>query len=171
MPAARIYQSKGMWVKLPVAVLALVAMVALWVGCLPLPPSQVTISSGLPEGVYHQYARQYADEFARNGIELDIAASDGSATNLLRLRGLEQPRADLAFVQGGMGFDPGERQSGDRVETIARIDTEPLWIFARSPLDSLEQFQNLRVSLGPKGSGTRKLGLALLRQVRIGPSD
>ncbi|HUR88657.1 MAG TPA: TAXI family TRAP transporter solute-binding subunit [Ramlibacter sp.] len=171
MAAARIYQGKWVLVKLPLAVLALAAMAWLWFACWPLPPSELTISSGLPEGVYHQYAQRYSEIFAREGIGLDVAASEGSETNLQRLRGLAQPRADLAFVQGGLGFDPGERSAGARIETIARVDTEPLWIFARSPLDSLEQLRNLRVSLGPKGSGTRKLALALLRQVRMDAGD
>jgi len=171
MAAARIYQRKWVLVKLPLVLLALAAMVWLWVVLLPLPPSHLTISSGLPEGVYHEYARKYSEIFSRNGIGLDIATSEGSETNLRRLRGLEEPRADLAFVQGGMGFEPGDRAVGDRIETIARIDTEPLWIFARSPLDSLDQLRNLRVSLGPKGSGTRRLALALLQQDRMDVHD
>jgi hypothetical protein len=171
MPAARIYERKWVLVKLPLALVALAAMVWLWVARLPLPPSSVTISTGLPEGVYHQYARRYSEIFAANGVGLDIATSEGSGSNLSRLRGLEQPPADLAFVQGGMGFEPGERAAGVRIETIARIDTEPLWIFARSPLDSLDQLRNLRVSLGPKGSGTRKLALALLKQERMDAQD
>jgi TRAP-type uncharacterized transport system substrate-binding protein len=171
MAAARIYQRKWVLVKLPLVLFAVAAMALLWVFCLPLPPSQLTISSGLPEGVYHGYARTYSEIFSQHGVGLDIAASEGSESNLRRLRGLEMPRADLAFVQGGMGFEPGDRGAGDRIETIARIDTEPLWIFARSPLDSLEQLRNLRVSLGPKGSGTRRLALAMLKQERMDASD
>jgi TRAP-type uncharacterized transport system substrate-binding protein len=171
MAAARIYRRKWMLVKLPLVLLALAAMVVLWTVFLPLPPAQLTLSSGLPEGVYHANARRYSEIFSRHGVGLDIATSEGSETNLMRLRGLAQPRADLAFVQGGMGQEPGARSGGDRIETIARIDTEPLWIFARVPLDSLEQLQGLRVSLGPKGSGTRQLGLALLQQERMGPKD
>lgn len=170
MAAARIYQRKWVLVKLPLVVLAVVAMAVLWHFFLPLPPSRLTISSGLPEGVYHSYARRYAEIFARHGVGLDIAPSEGSETNLLRLRGRAEPRADLAFVQGGMAQDPGAR-NGDRIETIARVDTEPLWIFSRVPLDSLEQLQGLRVSLGPSGSGTRQLGLALLQQERMGLTD
>ncbi|HTH80209.1 MAG TPA: TAXI family TRAP transporter solute-binding subunit [Ramlibacter sp.] len=171
MAAARIYQGKWVLVKLPLALLALAAMAWLWMAYFPLPPSQLNIGTGLPEGVYHEYGRRYSEIFAQHGVALGVASSDGSQTNLQRLRGKAEPRVDLAFVQGGMGFEPGERHKGDRIETIARVGSEPLWIFARSPLDSLEQLRGLRVSLGPRGSGTRKLALALLQQERMSAAD
>jgi hypothetical protein len=87
MAAARIYRRKWVLVKLPLAALALLAMAWLWTRFLPLPPDNLTISSGLPEGAYHQHARRYSEIFSENGVGLDVAPSDGSVTNLLRLRG------------------------------------------------------------------------------------
>jgi TRAP transporter TAXI family solute receptor len=171
VPAARIYQRKWLLVKLPLACLALAAMSWLWLAWLPLPPSEITLSSGLPEGVYHAYAQRYAQGFERHGVTLRVVPSDGAGMNLQRLRGSAAPRADLAFVQGGMGANAAERAAPVRVETLARVDTEPLWIFARGPIESLEQLQGLRVSLGPDGSGTRKLATLLLEQVRMSPKD
>lgn len=172
MAAALIYSGKWLLVKLPLAALALVIMVWLWMRWLPMPPSEVTISSGLSEGVYHAYAQRYAEAFARNGVKLTVAASEGAEMNLQRLRGNSQPAAEMAFIQGGMGESAMERAAGARLETLARVDIEPLWIFTRvAGLDALEQLQGLRVSLGPRGSGTRKLALLLLEQVRLGPQD
>ncbi|ROZ76496.1 TAXI family TRAP transporter solute-binding subunit [Ramlibacter sp. WS9] len=170
MPAARIYQRKWLLVKLPLACLAVAAMASLWVTWLPLPPSDITISSGQPEGVYHAYAQRYAQAFEQHGVALRVVPSDGAEMNLQRLRGSAAPQADLAFVQGGMGSAAVDRAA--RLETLARVDTEPLWIFSRVPgLDSLEQLQGLRVSLGPQASGTRKLATLLLEQVRLSPKD
>ena len=170
MAAGRLYQRKWVLIKLPLALLALAVMAWLWLEWLPLPPSRITISSGLPEGVYHAYAKRYERFFAENGVELDVAPSEGSAQNLQRLAGAAAPQADLAFVQGGVGL--GTPPRGARLLTIARVDVEPLWIFTRMPgLDSLQQLQGLRVSLGPAGSGTRRLGLALLEQVRMSAKD
>lgn len=172
MAAARIYRRKWVLVRLPLALAAIAVAAWLWTQLMPIPPAQLVLSSGLPEGVYHEYARRYSEAFARNGVQLDIAPSQGSETNLQRLGGLAEPRSDLAFVQGGMAdSDDGRRPGGVRLETIARVDIEPLWIFSRFPLDSLEQLQGLRVSLGPRGSGSRTLALALLRQVRLGEQD
>ena len=172
MPAAHIYQRKWLLVKLPVAALAVVVMALLWLRWLPMPPSEITLSSGVSDGVYYAYARRYAEAFEQHGVTLRAVPSEGAEMNLRRLRGMAAPQADLAFVQGGMGFSAAERVAGVRLETLARVDTEPLWIFSRVPgLDSLEQLQGLRVALGPQGSGTRKLATLLLEQVRLAPKD
>ncbi len=174
MAAARIYQRKWILIKLPLALAALLAMAWLWIHWLPLPPSQITISSALPEGMYHAWAQRYAEEFAREGITVRVLTSDGAEQNLQRLRGTEQPQADLAFMQGGVGY-PGSgttRGTATAVQTLAMVDIEPVWLFSRhSWIDSLQQLQGQRVSLGPPGSGTRKLALAMLDQVRLAPAD
>jgi TRAP-type uncharacterized transport system substrate-binding protein len=168
MGAGRVYQLKWLVIKLPIAVLAIAVMAWLWTAWLPLPPSQVTLSSGLPEGIYHAHALRYQEFFARNGVTLQVVPSEGTVQNLERLAGRAAPRADLAFVQGG----GGEPSRAVRLLTIARVDVEPLWIFSRiAGLDSPQQLQGLRVSLGPAGSGTRQVGLALLEQVRLTSKD
>ncbi|MES3003937.1 MAG: TAXI family TRAP transporter solute-binding subunit [Pseudomonadota bacterium] len=171
MPAAHFYSRKLLLVKLPIAAAAIALCAWLWVALLPLPPASLTLSTGLPEGVYHAHAQRYTEAFARHGITLNVATSDGSEMNLRRLRGAAQPHADLAFVQGGVA-EAGARLPGGRLETIARVDVEPVWIFSRVPgIDSLEQLQGRKVSLGPPGSGTRKLALTLLEQVRMDAAD
>ena len=171
MAAARLYQRKWVLIRLPIAAAAIGVMAWLWMSVLPMPPDELTLSSGGTEGVYHAYARQYAERFAERGVRLKVEPSAGAVENLRRLRRQATPEAQLGFVQGGV-IAPNSQDSGGRVQTIARVDVEPLWIFTRVPgLDSLQQMQGLRVSLGPKGSGTRQLATALLAQVRIAPSD
>jgi TRAP-type uncharacterized transport system substrate-binding protein len=167
---ARIHRRSWLLVRLPIALAAAVAMAWLWQAFLPLPPSELTLSSADPEGVYHAYAQRYAARFAEHGVTLRVVPSGGTEENLRRLRGEAMPEAQLAFAQGGIGGSPGTEARG-RVQTIARVDIEPLWIFSRVPLDSLPQLQGLRVSLGPDGSGTRQLALRLLAQARLAPSD
>eukprot|EP01034_Spumella_vulgaris_P017858 gene17858-22788_t len=81
-------------------------MAWLWTTWLPLPPPEITISTGRPEGVYNAYARRYAELFAQHGVTLRVLESDGSVQNLQRLRG-GAPQADMAFVQGGIGLPQG----------------------------------------------------------------
>lgn len=172
MAAARLYQRKWVLIKLPIAVAAIAVMAWLWRVWLPLPSSEVTLSAGRVDGVYHAYAQRYAELFALQGVRLRVLASEGSVQNLQRLYGESSPQADLAFMQGGIGYPPAERESGPRLLTLSKVDIEPLWIFSRlAYVDSLQQLQGLRVSLGPAGSGTRQLGLALLEQVRLLPRD
>ncbi len=181
MAAARLYQRKWVLIKLPLALLALAVMALLWTRWLPLPPTHISISTALPEGMYQAWANQYAAEFAQEGIELRVLPSGGAEQNLRRLRGLESPQVDLAFIQGGVGHPGSSAVAGTgtttaapaaAVRTLANVDIEPLWIFSRHAwLDSLQQMQGQRVSLGPAGSGTRKLALQLLDQVRLGPGQ
>lgn len=171
MAAARLYQRKWILIKLPIALVAVAVMAWLWTAWLPLPPSEITVSTGRPEGVYHAYGRRYAEKFARQGVTLKVLESDGSVQNLQRLRGAA-PQADMALMQGGIGLTASGPEPGVRLLTLARVDIEPLWIFSRlAYVDSLQQLQGLRVSLGPAGSGTRQLGLAMLDQVRLLPRD
>jgi len=168
MAVGRLYQLKWLVIKLPITLLAVAVMAWLWTAWLPLPPSHLTLSSGLAEGIYHAHARRYEEIFARSGVTLQVVPSEGTGQNLERLAGRAAPQADLAFVQGGAG-DPNRTT---RLLTIARVDVEPLWIFSRvAGLDSPQQLQGLRVSLGPAGSGTRQVGLALLDQVRLSAKD
>jgi TRAP-type uncharacterized transport system substrate-binding protein len=172
LAAARLYQRKWILIKLPIAVLAVAAMAFAWVNWLPLPPSQLTLSAGRSDGAYHAWALRYAQKFEREGVTLRVLESEGALQNLQRLRGLEQPQADLAFMQGGIGSPSTDRDAPVRVKTIARVDIEPLWMFTRLPaVDALQQLQGLRVSLGPRASGTRKVALAMLEQVRLSPKD
>ncbi len=172
MTAGRVYQRKWILVRLPIAVLALAAMALLWHWLLPMPPSALTLSSGMPDGVYHAHAQRYAERFAAHGVTLRLQTSEGALQNLRRLRGLEAPSAQLAFMQGGVVVTGSGGEAGARLQTIARVDYEPLWIFTRLPgIDALQQLQGRRVSLGPRGSGTRQLATTLLAQARMEPSD
>lgn len=172
MAAARLYQRKWAFIKLPIAIAAVALMAWLWRVWLPMPPSEITMSAGRADGVYHAYAKRYAEQFAQQGISLRVLESEGSVQNLQRLYGESTPQADLAFIQGGIGYPPIERESSSRLLTLAKVDIEPVWIFSRlAYVDSIQQLQGLRVSLGPAGSGTRQLGIALLEQVRLLPRD
>jgi len=172
LPAARIYQRKWILIRLPVALVAVAVIAWLWLVWLPMPPAQLTFSSGRVDGVYHPYAQRYAKLFAEHGVTLQVASSDGAEDNLRRLRGQAAPAAQLAFLQGGTAYTEAAPESAVRLQTLARVDIEPVWIFSRSAgIDSLQQLQGLRVSLGGRGSGTRKLATVLLEQVRLGPKD
>ncbi len=172
VPVARLYRFHWVLIKLPIALAALALMVWLWRSYMPMPPSEITISSGLEEGVYHAYAQQYAAKFASHGITARVVTSKGAEENLERLRHQAQPHADLAFVQGKGESAVYGRSDEVRLESLGNIDIEPIWIFTRqSGIDSLAQLQGLRVSLGPQGSGVRRSTLSLLEQSSLTTKD
>jgi uncharacterized protein len=67
----------------------------------PAPPDRIVVSTGAGEGAYQAYAEQYRSILARDGITLEMRASEGSVENLNRLSD-EKSDVDLAFVQGGL---------------------------------------------------------------------
>ncbi len=90
----------------------------------PAPDNHIVISTGREDGAYHQYAQQYAESLAADGVELEVLASNGSLENLQRLR---DPGSivDLAFVQGGVAGVSDART----LVSLASLYYEPLWFF------------------------------------------
>lgn len=170
---ALVYRNRWMWIRLPIAILALAAFAFLWFRYLPLPPSQLVFSAGLRDGAYYQHALRYREVFARHGVTLEILESDGSALNLERLAAIPA-QADLALVQGGFGWSSpiDESASVARVQSLGNMDVEAIWLFSRmAGLQSIAQLKGLRVAAGPPGSGHRAMAQRLLRPYRIRPED
>ncbi|RZI97294.1 MAG: C4-dicarboxylate ABC transporter substrate-binding protein, partial [Haliea sp.] len=162
-----------LWVQLPLILAAGLTATALWMKFYPLPQTELTITTAGTAGTYYRHATRYAELFAAHGITLRVLPSAGSQQNLDRLRTPAQT-ADLAFVQGGFGYLGATFEGRDRsrVETLANVNIEPVWLFARGrEIDTVSQLQGLRVAVGPEGSGSRRMALRLLEQARIGPRD
>lgn len=126
----------------------------------PAPPTRLAIASG-PEGsAFHRAAERYQKILARNGVKLEIIASEGSQDNLKRLLA-DGSRVDVGFVQGGLA-GAGD---ADRLVSLGSLFYEPLYIFTRGPgtVKNLAELRGKRIAVGPEGSGTRALALALLK--------
>jgi TRAP-type uncharacterized transport system substrate-binding protein len=148
--------------------LILVALaVALWVVFSfiePPPPKVIRIATGSPSGAYARYARQYAAEFAKHGVRLEIVNTAGSVENLKRL---EDPRGriDLAFVQGGVS----SAEEHPNLAGLASVAYEPIWFFydkrrfsAASPPTRLRDFIGHSLAIDAPGSGVRAAAMKLL---------
>jgi TRAP-type uncharacterized transport system substrate-binding protein len=130
----------------------------------PAPPSSLTISAGPPGSSFQTAAQQYQKILARNGIQLRIVTSEGSLENLNRLTD-ENSGVDVAFVQSGI---TGEGDASDLV-SLGSMFYQPVIIFYRSreSLERLSELRGRRIAIGGKGSGTRVLSLALLKDNEI----
>lgn len=169
----RAYQKTWLLIQLPVAVIAVATVVWLWFFVYPMAPDRLSITTAGKGGAYYRMAMAYAEVFASHGVQLDVQASEGSQENLERLSG---PAAnfDLALVQGGFGYSgaaTGKRERS-RIETLANVNTEAVWIFSRNrTITSLGQLQGLRVAVGAERSGSRKVALKLFEQSRLELKD
>ncbi len=169
----QIYRLRVWLVFLPVCLIGLALFIWLGWRAFPKIPTEITITSGAKDGMYYQHAQRYAELFQSYGVEAKVVESAGSAQNIERLRDINDS-AQIGFVQGGFGVLDRALPSEGRtnIQTIANVDIEPVWIFSRlKDIDSLQQLQGMRVSIGQQGSGSRLVALKLLEQVKLEPKD
>ncbi len=126
----------------------------------PAPPTTLVISGGAEGSAFRRAADRYQKILARNGVSLKVLASAGSLENLNRLRD-PSSKVDIGFVQGGLA---GSDESGDLV-SLGSLFYEPLYVFYRgpAPIRQLSELRGRRIAIGPDGSGTHALALALLK--------
>jgi TRAP-type uncharacterized transport system substrate-binding protein len=110
---------------------------------------------------------KYRKILMRNaGVDLRIVPSAGSAENLERL---SDPKSavDVGFVQGGIS----NQTASGKVVSLGSLYYEPMLVFYRgtNAVSFLSAFKGKRVAIGPPGSGTRALALALLKLNGIEP--
>jgi len=141
--------------------LAMAAAVAIGVHFLkPAPPTVLTIASGPDGSAFRRAADRYRTILARSGVTLRIVASAGSQDNL-RLLTSPDSDVDIGLVQGGLA---GSFPTDDLV-SLGSLFYEPLFIFYRAPapVQRLSELRGRRIAIGPQGSGTHALALALLK--------
>jgi len=134
----------------------------------PAPPRVVVMSTGGEGGAYHAYGLRYQAILARDGVKLELRTSSGAVENVARLRDNDSD-VSIAFVQGGVAkaLDPPV------LETLGSVYYEPLWVFHRgaAPIDRINELQGKRIAVGPEGSGTRRLALAILDASGLGGAN
>jgi len=158
------------WSELAETVLpiALVSALAIWLAVhfmQPAPPHTLTISAGPKGSAFESAATRYAKVLKGNEITLKILNSRGSLENLQRLTD-DHSGVDIALVQAGLedGSDQGALVS------LGNMFYQPTMIFYRGkPIERLSQLEGKRIAIGPEGSGTRVLALALLKANEIVP--
>jgi TRAP-type uncharacterized transport system substrate-binding protein len=124
------------------------------------PPHTLVISSGPAGSAFQTNAAKYRIILAREGVDLQILPSEGSLQNLQRLYD-PTVHVDIAFVQGGISNAP----QGKEVLSLGSVAYEPLLVFYRTNTTAtfLSDFKGKRLAIGPEGSGTHALALALLQ--------
>lgn len=147
----------------------LISAFAIWVALhfvRAAPPRTVTISTGPKGSAFEAVARLYAKQLARSGVKLEVIESAGSIENLARLADVKS-HVDIALVQSGLAAG-GET---DDLVSLGGMFYQPVTIFYRGqkPLSRLSQLASERIAIGPEGSGTRSLALALLKANEIEP--
>jgi hypothetical protein len=160
--------SRTFWLALaqslgPVLIIVAIAVFAAMHFIRPAPPDNLTLASGAPGSRFNLAAQQYQKILAHNGITLKIIATEGSLDNLKRLLDANSG-VDIALVQAGTSAG----DTGDLI-SLGSMFYVPLTMFYRNStaLQRLSQLRGQRIAIGPPGSGTRSLALALLKANEI----
>jgi TRAP-type uncharacterized transport system substrate-binding protein len=150
---------------LAIIVVALIAL-GIWLTFAvlrPTPPRSVAMAIG-PQGSFEaELGKRYRELFARDGIDLRLVPSAGAVENVARLR---DPKSgiSIAIIPGGIT----NREESPRLVSLGTLFYEPLWLFSYNQrLETREQLPNLRISIGPEGSASRKLALEFLARVGV----
>ena len=119
----------------------------------------IVITTGADNGIYRGFAARYAPILKRDGITLDIRSSSGSIENYQRLKNPDS-EYEVGFIQSGT-TSPKET---DRLQTIAAVSYEPIWVFYRgdATVDRLAQLRGKRIAIGVPGSGLLNVSQVLL---------
>jgi TRAP transporter TAXI family solute receptor len=115
-------------------------------------PRKIVLASGVPDGLYHEYARRYAKILARDGVTVEERPTAGAAENALLLA---DPKSgvDVAFMQAGV-VPPADR---GKFVMLASLYYEPLWVFYRgkATLTQLDDLRYKKIAIGSEGQGVR----------------
>jgi TRAP transporter TAXI family solute receptor len=118
------------------------------------PPRHLVLASGAASGIYYQYALRYKEILGREGVKVEVRATQGAAENLGLLL---DPKSgvDVALMQGGIATFP----EANGLVMLGSLYYEPLWIFYRdaATLTQLNELHGKRIAIGVLGSGTRPL--------------
>ena len=129
----------------------------------PAPIKVVSIATGRESGVYYHYAERYKQRLESEGIRVSIVKTAGSIETLKLLR---EKKVDFGFVQSGTA----SLEDKETLKSVASLYFEPLWLFYRASLGTLEYFDDLnktRFSMGEIGSGTLALTQKLLEKTNL----
>jgi len=156
-----VFQRRRLWLTLALLATLATAAAAPWLmgrKC----PRRIVIATGRKDGAYYQFAQQYRELLAKDGIQVEVRETAGSVENARLLRNGE---VSLAMIQGGLA---GKRAPAE-LQSLASLYLEPVWVFCRSekPVNYLEALRGRRVAIGGDGSGVRAVALMLLADAQL----
>lgn len=140
----------------PIVVMVIAIVVAAYYFVDPAPSRTLDFSAGQENSAYEGFAKQYADELAKNQITVRVHKSQGSQENLHQISDPES-NIDIGFVQSGSTNQADAEANG--LISLGSLFYEPIWIFYRGKkeITNLADLKGQRINVGPDGYGLRRL--------------
>ncbi|MFC0351563.1 TAXI family TRAP transporter solute-binding subunit [Undibacterium danionis] len=154
----------------PIMLMVIAVIVAGYYLVDPAPGRTLDFSAGQDNTAYQEFATKYAQELAKNQIQLRIHKSQGSQENLHQISDPDSI-IDIGFVQSGSTNQADAEAQG--LISLGSLFYEPIWIFYRNKKDftSLVELKGKRVNVGPDGYGVRRLFTQILSVNNLEESD
>jgi len=154
----------------PIVLMVIAVIVAGYYLVDPAPGRTLDFSAGQDNTAYQEFATKYAQELAKNQIQLRIHKSQGSQENLHQISDPDSI-IDIGFVQSGSTNQADAEAQG--LISLGSLFYEPIWIFYRNKKDftSLVELKGKRVNVGPDGYGVRRLFTQILSVNNLEESD
>jgi TRAP-type uncharacterized transport system substrate-binding protein len=151
------------WPAITIAVTAGAIVCAAVVMLRSMPPHRIVMATGPEGGTYYEVGERYRAALASENVEVQLVPTPGSIENLTLLLN-PQSGVSVALIQGGTV----SAQNASEIESLGTLFYEPLWWFHRRGIPGgVEGLRDRKISIGPEGSGTRALGLDLIKLAGI----
>jgi hypothetical protein len=136
---------------------ALALILAIWL--FNPPQRRIRLAAGPAESAEYHFAQRYSDILRREGVRLELVATNGALDNLARLQDPESG-IDAALIEGG---STTAGKSPDLV-SLGTLYYRPVWLFYRGvmPLPGQPWPPTMRLALGPEGGNPANLSRRLL---------
>jgi len=143
--------------------LLIAAIIVYFVNFVPdLSDLKITVFSGPTTGNYYTTVSRAAEIAQKSRGRIDNVSTNGSIDNIARLDRTKK-RGVFALAQNGMPWGKG-------LELIAHIKS-PETVFFLGPdadrIHSITDIKNMRIGIGPKGSGTAHLAESIFNTPRM----
>lgn len=166
MKFALLFRRRWLWLYLPVLLLSALGLWLSFNVWLPLPPRSLVIAGGLPNGSYITIALRYRALLEARGINAQAITTGAISEPLKRLQDPTQ-NVQAAFAQGLLS-----KPDITRVQALATIERNPVWIFTRSPnISQLSQLKGLRIATIAAGESGWEVTQLLLQHAQLQPND
>jgi len=147
---------KTAWFYGPISLLLLGGIIAIAVYCNPIPPKNVSISTGQAGSSYETISKQFQEEFKKQGITLNLVPSSGL---LAGLKDLNSQSSDVSASFMTAGITSAEQYPN--LVSLGSIQYVPIWLFYRGDTiktaDPFEYFANKKISIGSPGNITNQI--------------
>jgi len=122
----------------------------------PLPPKVSYIATGQEGSSYESISARLQQQFARNGLSLQLERTSGLGEGLNRLDS-DASKISASFLTAGVASS----EQYPNLVSLGSIQYAPIWIFYKGEKvqtnDPFEYFSNKKIAIGPANNITNKI--------------